>query len=399
MERPSTHQPLRISFASIHDPSDVTAWSGTEHFLLRTLKGQGHEVSVLRNIQKRHRLVGKALRNLSNVLTGGDHYTVERTLVTANRIGNAVMAHLEKNRTDLLFSPSSIPVSMVVTDRPMVFYTDATFKGLLALYPELSNYNPDRIAEAEYLERSAIQNARQVIYTSDWAARSAVVDYGADPDKVHVVPFGSNLPARRGRTTILRNIRGRSRERCELLLVGVDWVRKGGDLALEVLQEIRKRGIEARLTVVGCTPPSGVQHADLEVHPFLNKQDRRDLASLLSLYERSHFLIVPSMAECFGIVYAEASSMGVPSLARDSGGVASAVVDGVNGRLFPYRATADQYVAHIAAHFSDPDLYEHAALAAFDHYDRQLSWDAVGHRIQDILQAATRNGHAMATTH
>ncbi len=397
LERSSSHQPLRISFASIHDPADVTAWSGTEHFLLRTLKGQGHELSVLRNIRKRHRLVGKAIRNLSNVLTGGDHYTVERTLVTANRIGDAVMTHLERTPSDLLFSPSSIPLSMVVTDRPMVFYTDATFKGLLALYPDLAHYHPDRIAEAEYLERSAIQNARRVIYTSDWAARSAVEDYGADPDKVHVVPFGSNLPYQRGRTTILRNIQGRSRERCELLLVGVDWIRKGGDLALEVLQDLRQLGIQARLTVVGCSPPPGVRHPDLEVHPFLNKQDRRDLARLLSLYERSHFLIVPSLAECFGIVYAEASSMGVPSLARDSGGVSNAVLDGVNGRLFPYHATADQYAAHIAEHFSDPDLYERSALAAFDHHDQQLSWDAVGHRIQDILLAATRNGHEVVT--
>lgn len=394
MEPSSSPQSLRISFASIHDPGDVTAWSGTEHFLLHTLKDRGNHLSVLRNIRKRQRMVGKALRNLSNVLTGGEPYTVERTLFTANQIGDAVMAHLEKTPSDLLFSPSSIPVSMVVTDRPMVFYTDATFKGLLGLYPELSNYNPDRIAEAEYLERSAIQNARQVIYTSDWAARSAVEDYGADPDKVHVVPFGSNLPVRRGRMTVLRNIRGRNRDRCELLLVGVDWVRKGGDLALEVLQDLRQYGIQARLTVVGCTPPPGIGDPDLEVHPFLDKRKRKDLARLLSLYERSHFLIVPSMAECFGIVYAEASSMGVPSLARDSGGVSNAVLDGVNGRLFPYPATSDQYAAHIAEHFSDPDLYERTALAAFDHHDQQLSWDAVGHRIQDILLAATGNGHS-----
>jgi glycosyltransferase involved in cell wall biosynthesis len=322
---------------------------------------------------------------------------VERTLFTANQIGDAVMAHLEKTPSDLLFSPSSIPLSMVVTDRPMVFYTDATFKGLLSLYPELANYDPDRIAEAEYLERSAIQNARRVIYTSDWAARSAVEDYGADPAKVHVVPFGSNLPYQRGRMTILRNIQGRSRERCELLLVGVDWHRKGGDLALNVLRELRDHGIPARLTVAGCTPPPGVGDPDLEVHPFLDKRKRKDLARLLALYERSHFLIVPSMAECFGIVYAEASSMGVPSLARNSGGVSNAVVNGVNGRLFPYSATADQYAAHIAEHFSDPDLYERSALAAFDHHDQQLSWDAVGHRLQDILLAAVGKDHELHT--
>ena len=84
MEPSSSPQSLRISFASIHDPGDVTAWSGTEHFLLHTLKDRGNHLSVLRNIRKRQRMVGKALRNLSNVLTGGEPYTVERTLFTAN---------------------------------------------------------------------------------------------------------------------------------------------------------------------------------------------------------------------------------------------------------------------------------------------------------------------------
>ena len=38
-----------------------------------------------------------------------------------------------------------------------------------------------------------IARARKIIYPSEWAARSAVQDYQADPGKVVVVPFGANI--------------------------------------------------------------------------------------------------------------------------------------------------------------------------------------------------------------
>ncbi|TSA49979.1 MAG: glycosyltransferase [Sphingobacteriales bacterium] len=40
--------------------------------------------------------------------------------------------------------------------------------------------------------------------------------------------------------------------------------------------------------------------------------------------------MVPSRAECYGIVFAEASSYGLPSVSTDTGGVSAVVKEGVN---------------------------------------------------------------------
>ena len=54
--------------------------------------------------------------------------------------------------------------------------------------------------EAHLLEKRAIEKARLLLYPTRWAADSAIKDYGADPQKVRVIPFGANIehpPAKR----------------------------------------------------------------------------------------------------------------------------------------------------------------------------------------------------------
>lgn len=41
---------------------------------------------------------------------------------------------------------------------------------------------------------------------------------------------------------------------CKLLFIGVDWVRKGGDTALQVVKQLNENGLETELIVVGCKP-------------------------------------------------------------------------------------------------------------------------------------------------
>jgi hypothetical protein len=50
--------------------------------------------------------------------------------------------------------------------------------------------------EAEWSEKqelTAISKASKIVYSSKWAADSAISDYQADADNVVVLPFGANL--------------------------------------------------------------------------------------------------------------------------------------------------------------------------------------------------------------
>ena len=296
-----------------------------------------------------------------------------------------ISRQVQDTDVDVLFSTSSIPLAFLKSRHPKAFYTDCTFVDLLENYPELKDYPREWQEEGHALEHEALHNCDMAIYSSDWAARSAIGHYGADPDKVKVVPFGSNFESHPSPVVVMRSVRSRPVDRCELLLIGVHWERKGGPLAWEVASELNKAGIETRLTVLGCTPPADMEAPFLRVMKFISKNTVQGQQEIQQLMLDSHFLIVPSIAECFGIVYAEASAMGLPSLARDVGGVSNAVSNGRNGFLFPADAPARVYVDQIKELLGDRSAYEQMARSCHDEFTNRLNWGTTGAALRELL--------------
>jgi len=64
----------------------------------------------------------------------------------------------------------------------------------------------NNMRQGDEQERAALQAAAAAIYPSHWARKSAVTHYGADPAKVHVVPFGGES---RGKTLSDGQVLGR----------------------------------------------------------------------------------------------------------------------------------------------------------------------------------------------
>jgi glycosyltransferase involved in cell wall biosynthesis len=135
-------------------------------------------------------------------------------------------------------------------------------------------------------------------------------------------------------------------------------------------------GIPTRLTIVGCTP---FKEADVppfvELAGFLSCMVPAERKRLEALYCRSHFLVLPSRAEAFGIVLCEAAAFGVPSFASATGGIPSIIDDRVTGGLLPPDADAAQYAAGLGALFEHREHYRAVAMAAYARYRRQLNWD------------------------
>jgi len=114
----------------------------------------------------------------------------------------------------------------------------------------------------------------------------------------------------------------------------------------------------------------------MQVYPFLDKNIEKDLKQLSLLFQTTHLLFVPSKAECFGIVYCEASEYGVPSMARNTGGVAHAVVDQVNGFLLPFESDVEDYFEKIEYLIKNPDYYQNLSKSSQEIYKTDLNWRA-----------------------
>ena len=162
-------------------------------------------------------------------------------------------------------------------------------------------------------------------------------------------------------------------------------------MALEVAERLNNSGLPTELTVVGCDPFNGrTQPEFVRCEGFLDKLVEQDRRRIMSLLAESHFLIVPSLAECFGIVYCEANALGVPCLARSVGGVPTVIKDGVNGYLFNPEAPPEECARVVERLFGDYDRYIALARSSLKEYQGRLNWDVAGRRVREILSKVHR---------
>jgi hypothetical protein len=90
----------------------------------------------------------------------------------------------------------------------------------------IENYNI-ALRHISQVEQAALNRCCLAIYSSEWAASTALRHYAVDARKVKVVPFGANVDGLQSPDEVARITSGKSADVCRLLFVGVDWIRKG----------------------------------------------------------------------------------------------------------------------------------------------------------------------------
>lgn len=124
-----------------------------------------------------------------------------------------------------------------------------------------------------------------------------------------------------------------------LLSVGKDWERKSGALALEIARLLHTPQRPVTLHIVGCRPalpPDARRYT--EVHGLRFQSDPVQSAKLETMFLDSHFMLIPTTAECFGIVFAEAQAFAPPPAVWEP--LPTVVRDGESGLLLPADAPA-----------------------------------------------------------
>jgi glycosyltransferase involved in cell wall biosynthesis len=302
------------------------------------------------------------------------------------RFASRVSRQVRKLRPDVLFAAaSSEELASLDVDVPAVYCSDVTFRLLRATYELPLDEKTCELRERA--EQAAIAAAEQLVYSSEWAAESAIRDYGADPDRIHIIDFGANLERIPPVESTLKKCADSA---CRLLFVGKDFRRKGGDEAVAALEALVEMGVDASMVLVGCEPPHEIASERIKVIPFLDKQDPQQLAELERIYLDSHFLVFPSRADCSPIVICEANAFGLPAITSSVGGVPTLVKDGVNGKLLPPNATGADYARVIHELFSDRERYRACVRGSRNEYETRLNWRSWSSAVEDVLVEAAQ---------
>jgi glycosyltransferase involved in cell wall biosynthesis len=154
---------------------------------------------------------------------------------------------------------------------------------------------------------------------SRWAKDSLVQDYAVPADKITVVHPGTVLsnypdPAQRA-----NRVDGPLR----VLFVGGDFVRKGGDLLLQVFRQHLRGRCELHLVTASDVPEEEGVHVYRGLKPHSPE--------LLTRYRECDVFVLPTRGDCLAMVLGEAMASCLPIITTRVGAHAEAVEDGKSG--------------------------------------------------------------------
>lgn len=225
-------------------------------------------------------------------------------------------------------------------------------------------------------------------------------DLGVSPDRLHVVPNGTDPERFRPvDATALRRRLGLD-DRVLLLTVGRLVPRKGIDTVLHALSSLADTVPSVTYLVAGTGPDRprlerlARERGVADRVRFLGQVPHEQLPAY---YSAADVFVMPSResppdVEGFGLVFLEANACGTPVIGARSGGIPDAIQPGTTGFLVPPdapRALADR----IARLLADSEGAEEMGRQGRRHAVEEASWDRVAeqlHRALDPNPSAVR---------
>jgi glycosyltransferase involved in cell wall biosynthesis len=245
-------------------------------------------------------------------------------------------------------------------------------------YDELATAYRDNVQSApvervkQWLHSSVMNKATAFTTWSAWAKRSLSEDYGAPADKITVLHPGtviSSFPDPKLRSP-------RSGKPLNVLFVGGDFPRKGGDLLLSTVKEHFRGKIELHL-VTGADVPTGDG-------VFVHRGVKPLSPELFRRFAEADVFVLPTRGDCLAMVLGEAMAACVPIITTRVGAHAEAVEDGRSGFLIE-KDDAAALRDRLARLEQDRSLCFDMGMRAREIGEARFNMQTNANRIADIL--------------
>ena len=179
-------------------------------------------------------------------------------------------------------------------------------------------FTPATLRLTRRFEERVYENATLLVAQSAWAAASLERDYGVDPERIRIVPFGISIPPWREPTPT---------DRPEITFVGGSMERKGGMRLLELF----RRHLADRATLNLVTRDPVAPEAGVRVFNGVTPGD----GTIERLLARTAVFAFPSEIDKSSYAVLEAMGAGVPVVAFDVAAIPEQVEHDVTGLLIP----------------------------------------------------------------
>ena len=378
---------MRLAVLAGADPLNIRTWSGTPYFMTKTLQTQFPDLLPVRTPSP---IWFQHLRRASLKASGG-RVDLYWNYSLARWNASHLAACLKAERIDLAVCIANSRLSAFLAEQlPTVHVSDATVPLMRDYYSEFSRLPKARVQNAWQLDRTSVLRSRACLFSTEWAARSAIRDYGADPSRVHTIPWGANMHAQ----DVPSDDCAVPNDVCHLVFIGVDWDRKGGAIAVAATMRLAAAGYAVKLHIIGAKPDLPHKAKSIIIHGLINKATPEGRLEFDRVMRQAAFLFVPTRQDCSPMVFPEANSYGIPVITTQTGGVPDVVHEGVNGHLLAIEATADAYADFIWTIWSDRSRYTRLRKSSRAQFDHVLNWNcwlsAATPIIRDAVQEPIR---------
>lgn len=382
MTKESLDRVRHLLLVTVENPYDPKSWSGTPYNILRSLESKFDQVTVISSPVPKKNYFYSVLR----LILGGNKFPLWMTSTALKAYAKQFDQAVRKIRPDAVISISSqhlvyakelnLPIFMI-SDAPWIAYKEAYI-----------NYEKLPLLSYKYAKQEAevANKISGVIYPTPWACKEAELRFGIPENKVKLLPFGANRYCVDTQEEVLNNIHNRKLDKLNFLFIGKDWERKGGPLALSIVGQLNESGCHATLHIIGSNP--SIDNNSLKyvhLYGYLSPDNPEDCLVMAKAFSQADFFLVPSYAECFGLVFAEAQSYGLPCVSLNSQGVPGVVDNGKTGLLFNSNVTAKSIATEIIQLTQNRAAYLDMAVAARTKFRDELNWNVFGDRLFKML--------------
>lgn len=369
----------KIAFVSLGNPYNRYTWSGTYYKMFESLKDQGYQIEWIPVKRNTLAYFYEVLLSIVSRVIKKKVMPVFLKIVSKQYANSIDVSHL--NRFDLIYAPCCGPFlyHLKGVTKPIIYMSDASPEALFGYY--IFNSMEFNRNQANEMEKAALDKCSSIVYASDWAKSYATNFYKQKENKVFVLELGANIDE--------KDIVCRDFEYCghlHLLFLGVDWKRKGGDIAVKACEYLNRNGIPSTLHIVGIRnlEESIKQLPYVDDIGFLDKNNQAEYNKLINTIKRCHCLLLPTKAECAGVVFGEASAYGLPSFTYHTGGTTNYVKNGINGYGLPIGSDGIAFGKIIKKSLESGELKE-MSRTCVDFYKERLNWTVWGQKMKKII--------------
>ena len=256
------------------------------------------------------------------------------------------------------------------------------------------------------IERAVIREADRLIAQCPSERAELVDDYGADPNRVVIIPSGVNIETFRpmGRDEARRRI-GLATDQPVVVYVGRMLPRKDIRNIVRAVALLKERSLTPLLLLVGgetvdpdpvTTPEIGELWRlamDLGIADQVRFTGKRQADVLRNYYSAGDVVVTTPWYEPFGLTPLEAMACGRPVIGSAVGGITHTIADGLTGFLVPPRDPS-ALAERLSLLLTDSRRRNQMGAAARARVEQEFTWPRVAAGTANLYRALLAAGEA-----